>query len=42
MLRKVDNAYVKEYAIPAELLTDLNVVCQEALTQTHANLLQEM
>ena len=42
MLRKVDNAYVKDYAIPAELLTELSSVCQAALDQTHASLLEDL
>ena len=42
MLRKVDNAYVKDYAISAELLTELHDVCQEALNRTHAKLLEDV
>ncbi len=42
MLRKVDNAYVKDYAIPSELLVELKEPCQDALAATHEKLLDDL
>ena len=41
MLRKVDNTYVKDYAIPSELLNELREPCQTALTATHEQIFDE-
>ena len=42
MLRKVDNAYVKDYTLPSELLTELKQPCQDALATTHDQLLDDL
>ncbi|DBA71432.1 TPA: hypothetical protein ACH3X2_011231 [Trebouxia sp. C0005] len=42
MLRKVDNAYVKDFAIPSELLIELKEPCQDALAATHEKLLDDL
>ena len=42
MLRKVDNAYVKDYTLPNELLTDLKAPCQAALAATQEKLLDDL
>ena len=42
MLRKVDNAYVKDYPISSDVLDQLKQPCQQALDATHAKLLDDL
>ena len=42
MLRKVDNAYVKDYAISSDVLNQLKQPCQDALDLTHQTLLDDL
>lgn len=42
MLRKVDNAYVKDFAISGDVLTQLKEPCQLALEATHEKLLDDL
>jgi len=42
MLRKVDNAYVKDYAVSSELLIEMKNPCQDALDATHEKLLDDL
>ena len=42
MLRKVDNAYVKDYTLPNELLTELKAPCLNALAATQEKLLDDV
>lgn len=42
MLRKVDNAYVKDFAISGDVLSQLKEPCQRALDATHEKLLDDL
>ena len=42
MLRKVDNAYVKDFAISGDVLSELKEPCQRALDATHEKLLDDL
>ncbi|KAL3140741.1 hypothetical protein ABBQ32_005296 [Trebouxia sp. C0010 RCD-2024] len=42
MLRKVDNAYVKDFTITSDVLNELKEPCQHALDATHEKLLDDL
>lgn len=42
MLRKVDNAYVKDYSIPNDIIDELKEAYQQALDATHEQLLDNL